>query len=59
MNQFSLEGRIAIVTGGGRNIGKAIALGLADAGANVVVAARTISEIESTADEIRKKGGEL
>jgi len=53
---FSLEGKVAIVTGGGRNIGKAIALGLAEAGADVVVAARTSSEIEQTALEIEERG---
>ena len=56
LNQFSLADRIAIVTGAGRGIGKAIALGLADAGANVVVAARTASDIENTASEIEAKG---
>ncbi|MBL7210001.1 MAG: glucose 1-dehydrogenase [Dehalococcoidia bacterium] len=55
-NQFALVDRVAIVTGAGRGIGKAIALGLADFGANVVVAARTTSDIESTASEIEKKG---
>ncbi len=54
--QFSLADRVAIVTGAGRGIGKAIALGLADAGATVVVAARTASDIENTAGEIQKKG---
>jgi NAD(P)-dependent dehydrogenase (short-subunit alcohol dehydrogenase family) len=53
---FSLAGRVAIVTGAGRGIGKAIALGLADAGADVVVGARTASDIEATAGEIIAKG---
>jgi len=56
LDQFSLRARVAIVTGAGRGIGKAIALGLADAGATVVVAARTASDIESTASEIEAKG---
>ena len=41
LSRVALEDRVAIVTGAGRNIGKSIALGLADAGADVVVAART------------------
>jgi NAD(P)-dependent dehydrogenase (short-subunit alcohol dehydrogenase family) len=53
---FSLTDKVAIVTGAGRGIGKAIALGLADAGADVVVAARTASDIEATASEISDKG---
>jgi len=53
---FSLEGKTAIVTGAGRNIGKVIALGLAEAGADIVVAARTAEEIEGTAKEVRERG---
>ena len=56
LSLFSLEGKVAIVTGAGRGIGKAIALSLADAGADVVVAARTTADIEATASEIIDKG---
>jgi len=56
LSLFSLEGKVAIVTGAGRGIGKAIALGLADAGADVVVAARTASDIETIANEVTAKG---
>lgn len=56
LSLFSLEGKVAIVTGAGRGIGKAIVLGLADVGADVVVAARTASEIEAIANEITAKG---
>jgi NAD(P)-dependent dehydrogenase (short-subunit alcohol dehydrogenase family) len=55
--KFDLTGKVAIVTGGGRGIGRAIALGLAQAGASVVVASRTQKEIEGAAEEIRKMGG--
>ena len=55
-SMFSLTDRVAIVTGAGRGIGKALALGLAQAGADVVVAARTAAKIERTAAEIRDLG---
>ena len=42
MEQFSLKGRVAIVTGGGQGLGKAMATGLAQAGASGVQAARAI-----------------
>lgn len=54
--KFDLNGKVAIVTGGGKGIGRAIALGLAQAGASVVVASRTPKEIESVAEEIRRLG---
>ena len=53
---LSLEGKVAIVTGGSRGIGKAIALTLADAGADVVVSSRKLVDLELVAEEIRGLG---
>ena len=52
-----LKGQKAIITGGGRGIGRAIALRFADEGAQVLLAARTASELEAVAEEIRAAGG--
>ena len=51
-----LAGRVALVTGGGRGIGRATALVLAGAGADVAVAARSEGEIAAVADEVRALG---
>jgi 3-oxoacyl-[acyl-carrier protein] reductase len=53
-----LKGKIAIVTGAGRGIGRAIALALGEAGARVALAARSEGEIRSVAQEIRGKDGD-
>ncbi|HYU81497.1 MAG TPA: SDR family NAD(P)-dependent oxidoreductase, partial [Candidatus Polarisedimenticolia bacterium] len=52
---FDLSGRRAVVTGGGRGIGRAIALALADAGADVAITSRKADDAEPVAAEIRAK----
>lgn len=52
-----LKGRIALVTGASRGIGRASAIALAGAGAHVILVARTVGGLEETDDEIRKNGG--
>jgi len=54
--ELSLKDNVALVTGGSRGIGKAIALGLARAGADVVIASRKLPDLEKVADEIQGLG---
>ncbi len=56
LDQFRLDDQVAVVTGGGRGIGRGIAYGLAASGADVVVTARREHEIEETADGVRSLG---
>ncbi len=53
---FSLEGKIAVITGGTSGIGRALSLGLAEAGANVVATARRQTQVDETAAEIEALG---
>ena len=55
--ETDLQGQTALVTGAGRGIGRAIGKALASKGARVFLAARTASQLESTAQEIRAGGG--
>jgi NAD(P)-dependent dehydrogenase (short-subunit alcohol dehydrogenase family) len=57
MTDTLLSGRIALVTGASRGIGRAVALGLAKAGAHVILAARSLGGLEAVDDEIRSSGG--
>ena len=58
MTEFSLEGKVAIITGASRGIGRAIALRLAQAGAQVVVSSRKLENVQPVADGIVAAGGQ-
>lgn len=58
MSEFSLEGKVAVVTGASRGIGRAIALRLAQAGARVVLSSRKLENVQPVAEEIQAAGGE-
>ena len=55
-NLFSLEGKVAVVTGGTSGIGRALSIGLADAGAHVIPTARRPQQVDETAREIEVRG---
>jgi len=57
MDKFNFHGKIVIVTGGSRGIGKSIALGFGEAGAKVMVAARKVNFLEEVVREIEQVGG--
>jgi NAD(P)-dependent dehydrogenase (short-subunit alcohol dehydrogenase family) len=59
LSKFSLQGKVAIVTGGSRGIGQGIAFGFAKAGAKVIITSRKTQDLEATASEIKAFGGEV
>src|SRR5438132_1245079 len=59
LDQFRLDGRVALVTGASRGIGRAIALAMAGAGAQVALAGREAATLQRVAGEIAEAGGPL
>lgn len=58
MIDFGLQGRVAIITGASKGIGRAIAMAFAEAGAQVAISSRKIDAVEQVANEIQNAGGE-
>jgi 7-alpha-hydroxysteroid dehydrogenase len=56
LDSFRLDGKVAVITGGGKGIGAAIARAFADAGADVVVTARTRADVEAVAADVESRG---
>ncbi len=56
LDALKLDGKVAIITGAGRGLGRAMAVRLADAGADIVAAARTQSQLDETAEAVKKTG---
>jgi gluconate 5-dehydrogenase len=56
LDTFKLDGKVVIITGAGRGLGRAMAIRFADCGADIVAASRTLPQLEETAAEVRKRG---
>lgn len=56
LDRFRLDDKVAVITGAGRGLGAAIAVAFAEAGADVLIASRTESQLEAVAEQVRAAG---
>ena len=56
LDRFRLDGRVAVITGAGRGLGAAMALGFAEAGADVVISSRTKEQLDEVAAQVEERG---
>ena len=57
IDQFRIDGKVAVITGASRGIGEGIAIGLADAGATVMITARDEQRLKGVSETINERGG--
>ena len=58
-DHFDLAGKVALITGGSRGLGRAMAFALAERGARLVIASRKLEQVEETAEALRATGAEV
>ena len=59
LDSFKLDGKVVVITGAGRGLGRAMAVRFASCGADIVAAARTVAQLEETAAMVRNLGAQV